>query len=108
MMGAACANDDSKDVRLPARTLSIATSRISFASMPPNYQVQRPTASLPAHAGAQRSCALYARPPAAEHFIPPSPLQRRVRRREHLSLQSCALAWGHWVERIALPVPSPP
>jgi len=28
------------------------------------------------HAGAQRSCALGARPPAAEHFMRPRPLQR--------------------------------
>jgi len=32
------------------------------------------------HAGAQRSCALGTRPPAAEHFMGPRPLQRFVRR----------------------------
>jgi hypothetical protein len=41
-----------------------------FSDRPLNYQ----------HAGAQRSCALLARPPAAEHFMRPGSLQRRVRR----------------------------
>jgi hypothetical protein len=63
-----------------ASARSIATGRhditikgrltTKFSDRPPVYQ----------HAGAQRSCALLARPPAAEHFMCPGSLQRRVMR----------------------------
>src|SRR5688572_29231004 len=52
---------------------------VANISPSPNYQVQRPAAAFSTRAR-QRSCALGARPPAAEHFMRPGPLQRRVRR----------------------------
>jgi hypothetical protein len=45
------------------------------------------------HAGAQRSCALGARPPAAEQFMRPRPLQRFVRRHFHQRISLASVCW---------------